>query len=758
MRFKYWFYINEAISEKDKNDVLNSKLYTNEKDLNVKSKLDQLLSDLESDEKTYSKGEIFKKIGEIIPTIGIKKEKPKEEDPQRKHFANMEGTTEEELLTYDYYKNENKEAINEMMNLLRRFVGGNIIQLKIENNKPEIYFQNEKLNSPDFTRFMSALHNIEGEIEEYKGSGNTANPVELWLRQTLDQDEHKVAKGDKVWVFKGNRPNVCRLLGKGQKWCISSTSSASHWFSYRVNHKQTQYFVFDFNKPENDPARYVNPGVAPEGGYSEWVDARNNHSRDPNDSHSEVGINGYNSIKEYKDYLESKGIPKSTWKALPLEDWEERLGGYYNRNDFDGAKNDDDPRVFDIYLKIANNLKDENFDTLTDEQKKEFILGRQVADITDKQFDYMLANHKKEYYDSLNFTQKLYFAVRIDDENLLHRLAKMPDLSDEDVSYLLTHAINKDEMTKIIISHKKELTNSNVFYLLHYAINKNEMATTLGTENISKLDNSNVSYLLDFSKNKDEMANIIITHKKELSDDNVSSLLKYAINKDEMANIIITHKKELNYDNVEALFWAQEEQSEQDEIMKLLVTKNINKLTDNGMVALLDLSTNKDEMANIIINHNKELGNNTVRSLIDYAGNNVLTTNIYEMIKLIINHNKELTFDAINHFIFYVENTDEMIKFIITHKKELTDQDIKNLIYISKNTDEIIKFVITHEKKLTDENLSYYLFSAENKDEIIKFIITDKKELTDDNIDCFLSYAENKDEIKRLLREKGIEI
>ncbi len=519
MRFKYWFYINEAISEKDKNDVLNSKLYTNEKDLNIKSKLDQLLTNLEADKETYNKGEIFKKIQEIIPKIGIKKEKPKEEDAQRKHFASMAGITQEELSTYDYYKSENKDLINEMMTLLRRFVGGNIIKLKIENNKPEIYFQNEKMNSPDFTRFMSALHNIEGEIEEYSGAKGAANPLEL----ALSHDEHLAAKGDKVWVFRGERPNICRLLGKGQKWCISSTSSATHWFSYRINNMQTQYFVFDFNKAEDDPARYVNPGVAPKGGYSEWVDARNKHKRDPNDRNSEVGINGYSSIEEYKDYLESKGIPKSTWQALPLQHWEERLGGYYNRNDFYGAKNDDDPRVFEIYLKIAKKIDDEDFNTLTSEQKKEFVLGRSVDDMTTTQINYALDNHRKEYHNSLDVKGKIAYGHYFKNTNLLYEIAKMPNLTEDDVRSLILCVEDKVKITEILgQDNLKKLHSGDINYLLAYAKNKIEMAQALGKDAINKFkyDINSVYELIRDAVNKTEMMEI-------LGADNINRLEPY---------------------------------------------------------------------------------------------------------------------------------------------------------------------------------------------------------------------------------------
>jgi hypothetical protein len=108
---------------------------------------------------------------------------------------------------------------------------------------------------------MSSLHGIQGSLEKYKGKGNYFNPIE----EELNHQQNLVAKGNNIWVFKGHAPDVCRIYGKGHPWCISSSTSAAHWFTYRIRYHQTQYFVFDYNKDEDDPARYVNPGVSPEG-------------------------------------------------------------------------------------------------------------------------------------------------------------------------------------------------------------------------------------------------------------------------------------------------------------------------------------------------------------------------------------------------------------------------------------------------------------------------------------------------------------
>jgi hypothetical protein len=85
---------------------------------------------------------------------------------------------------------------------------------------------------------------------------------------------------------------------------VSQTSNTHHFFRYRLENGQTQYFIFDTNKSANDTARRVNPGVAPEGNYSEWVDMKNEHKDDPDGNG--FGINGYQSINQYKEYLAGK--------------------------------------------------------------------------------------------------------------------------------------------------------------------------------------------------------------------------------------------------------------------------------------------------------------------------------------------------------------------------------------------------------------------------------------------------------------------
>ena len=572
MNFKEWLLQLEAIDASTKDLLLKAKA--------PKDQLDSFIKELEDEPTLIDKKTAFQRFQS---KFNIQK-KVKDEDGQRKHFASVPNTTEDELKTYDFYKNENPQALREMMELLRKFIDKKLITLKFENDKPVLIrntLQGEqKFDTPDFNRFMDGLHQIRDSLKKYTGKGNYFNPIE----EELNHQNNLVAKGENVWVFKGHAPDVCRIYGKGHPWCISSSTSAAHWFSYRINEHQTQYFVFDFNKDENDPARYVNPGVAPKGMYSEWVDARNQHKTDPEDVNSDVGINGYRSINQYKKYLASKGIPLDTWKTTPPEKWEERLNEYNKKINFQGAKNDPDPRVFPMYLKIIGGMEDSDFETLDKEQKIDFVMGK-ITHLTDKQIEFVKANVKKsDYYSSLQETyDKIEAAHYFDDQSALEKIASMPEIEYNSVRLLLQYSKNteKDKIAELIINNKKELDDTDVLILLDKTNDTDKIAELIINKK-SKLDKNDVVNLLFYAKDQNKIkkllgskqierlrlrweeiledaeyessdiqykiAEVIARYKSKISDVDVDNLLKYGGYK--IMKTIMIRRPDLSYEEL----------------------------------------------------------------------------------------------------------------------------------------------------------------------------------------------------------------
>jgi hypothetical protein len=635
MNFKLWFVLSETLDAQIKGAL--------EQDKSPKDELAAFIKELENEPNPVDRKAAFARLRERFPPA---KQKPiKQEDGQTKFYQDKLNTnqiTKPEFDTFLLFKNEDKNRVTEMMNLLRRFIGNEIISLEVKNNK--IYINKDKKIEEfnDFTKFESELHSIQGSLTKYEQKSGLFNPI----TGEKKYQKNLAAKGDNVWVFRGDTPDVCRIFGKNQRWCISSSTSASHWFDYRIRHHQTQYFVFDFNKDENDPARYVNPGVAPEGKSSEWVDAENKHSRDTEDTRSKIGINGYTSINEYKRYLASKGIPESTWTTTEPEIWEQNLKLYTDRIAFEFAKNDPDPRVFPMYLKVVDKMTDEDFNTLTDDQKKEFVLGK-LQNLSNYQFDF--AKNTSGYVNSLDLNSKIVFANRTENQNLISEIIKKSELSNENVLYFIKSAKNKykikealgqDNIDKLtdhdvysllkynssdsteianILGSKNidKLTVRYVFELLNEAPYKYKMAELLGSNNIDKLDDFEIYHLLEYAKNKHEMARILGSRNmNKLSDNSVDNLVFYQVETYQIIKILIAYKTELSANNVFACLSGKGyNDAARKEIIEILGPNNIKKLSDDHIKSLLARKImNKDEIARI-------LGQENIDKLDDFKSN-----------------------------------------------------------------------------------------------------------------------------------------
>ena len=672
MNFKQWLYIIEAIDSNTKNLLAKQKA--------PKDELNAFIKELEDEPNLIDRPTAFQKFQN---KFNIQK-KVTAEDAQRKYFANIPNTTEEELKTYDYYKTENKDSLKKMMEQLRKFIDKKLITIKIENKVPNLYRNttqgSNKLDTPDFGRFTSQLDSIQGSLEQYKGKGNYFNPIE----EELNHAEHRVAKGDNIWVFKGHRPNICRILGKNQRWCISDSNSAAYWFTYRIAHHQTQYFVFDFNKDEDDPARYVNPGVAPQGKYSEWVDAENTHSLDPDarGDRSHVGINGYKSINEYKKYLESKGIPLTTWTTTKPEDWEIRLQSYYELNQdelqedifhrsFAYAKNDEHPEVFDMYLKIANTIKDSNFETLTDNQKKEFLLGKDLYKITITQFTYAIENFKGEYYNSLDLDNKVEFAVRTKDQDKLLKLAENIKLTDANITYLIRHATNKDKILEIIIKYKQEITANNAVDYLSAATDIDKIEETF-----LKYRPKILKMLFDFPSSDNDYSTLY-----------VYNLLDKTFKIDKMAELIIKYLPEINEMVFSSLISSA---SDKEKIIKLLINKRT-YFSDEEVEHMLNARFNTDEIAKLIIEKQTEFSVSNVSNLLQ----RITQSSIDEIAKLIIEKQTEFKNDTVFLFLFYAINKQkitELLQIKTDNISKLSNRQVKDLL--DKSPDYNIRITI----------------------------------------------------------------
>ena len=673
MNFKYWFYIVEAL-EADIENKLRNYLNNPKIPIDKKQEAELELNKIKADTNKYDTKKAFDIINGILSIQ--KKEKPKVEDSQRKHFQSIPNTTEEELKTYDYYKNEDKKFVNEIMMLLRKFVDKKLITLKIENGIPVLYKNTlqgkEKLDTPDSTRFMAALHGIRDGLKEYTGKNKYFNPIE----EELNHQDNLVAKGDKIWVFKGHAPDVCRIYGKGHHWCIASSTSAAHWFSYRINYHQTQYFVFDFNKAENNPARYVNPGVAPEGMYSEWVDARNQHKRDPEDPKSQIGIYGYTSINEYKKYLASKGIPLDTWKTTPPEDWEKRLDNYTKdktaaKSNFLAAKNDPDPKIFPMYIKIAEAIDDSDFKTLTDEQKKDFILGK-YDNLTKSQLNYAIENFKGDYVNSLQDpAEKVYIGVIINNQDLISKniskFFETPSYEENSISDILWKAQEiagneyVDKVSETIIKAGVNLQEHDVFNIIKLSKNTEKILELLEEKDFRKLRYRSIYDLIFQSSDSGKMFALLLNYIPDVNIDSLldsheSELLSFYRIKNVEDNLEKYSKKffkNISYRNIKYLM---SKSAQKEKILDLIITNR--KKSDEKIIQELIINSDSDSQLEKIIDKNPVLLSHNVLFIIRRAKDKIAIIEKIgeENIKNLIPSDLNLLFDSFKNSTSYDPN------------------------------------------------------------------------------------------------------
>jgi hypothetical protein len=234
-----------------------------------------------------------------------------------------------ELLSLAYFsaKGAGDEQISQLAQEIKALNRNARQSIMFPNNKPMIKTPNGVSAIEDLTQFSSAIHamaaqDVDLSKQEYFDPKTDVRPER--------QKDLMIAKNG-IYIYRGSNPMACRTYGKGAPWCIASSSSTTWYFTYRHDHKQTQYFIFDTNKDKEDPARIVNPGVAEDGGYSEWVDLKNSHQEDKDGNG--FGINGYSSIEDYKQYLSQKlGISidqlDEALAPLPITQEEEKLKYY----------------------------------------------------------------------------------------------------------------------------------------------------------------------------------------------------------------------------------------------------------------------------------------------------------------------------------------------------------------------------------------------------------------------------------------------
>lgn len=417
MIFKEFLWFIEAVDPAVRDAILSSKWpYAKEKIELAAKELDKEYEGKPSP----SKKDAFKFIHQVLGHERLRRLPAAPENEKLKKYHDMmikrQITVPEYKLAQKYIDNP---ALDEVMTALRKLIKDKVITFAFKT-QPEIVYDKKIIRDfKSLNQILSNIHYIQNRQnqqqvtpDEQKDMEEYADPALLAVSNASDLVYHvpaDPATGKKdIYVFKGDDPLKCRLMGKGQSWCIASSRSVHHYFDYRHGNGQTQYFIFDYNKPANDPARYVNPGVAPQEGddfyddvdepYEEWVDKDNN----PNE------IKGYASVDEYKKYLKSMGVPLNIFTADPHTPFEKKLFDLVKTNNWQEAYTD--PKMWNFYWQIADQLPDLGFKLLNDDQKFNFLRYK-FRSLTENQqkyiFDFYRSNPKKfwEWADDIMYGQ-----------------------------------------------------------------------------------------------------------------------------------------------------------------------------------------------------------------------------------------------------------------------------------------------------------------------------------------------------------------
>jgi hypothetical protein len=516
------------------------------------------------------------------------------------------------LAAYFYNKQKNLNQIKKDIQDYIALVKNNkmpLIKVNLQNKSPDKPFD-------DYLHWTQVIHGHQAE-ESYK-KAKKFKPSDIDFQ---NEKPIKTSPDGKIRVYKSNSPQQCLILGRGQTFCISQPGNTM-WKSYRDTKGSTFYFVYDDTREDELGIVVVdasNNGI-------ELTDKINTtgETLDPFTGERTTDSNSY------IEYLKEKGIDTSIFVNLPKTKEEiaedEKLGEINEDLNWFIALS---PTEKSNYIGRGHLLTDEQFNYLWN-NKFSGLLEQYVKtglQLSDYQIDKIASNVdlRKNYIYNRMIDQNNGNSINEKEFQYLNK-EQMNNLSDDNVNDILFDTKNKDEMAKLIIQNKNKLSAPNIHSLLIYATNKNEIAELIGSENISKLTDADVYYLLRDAKNKDEMAKILGSENiNKLRSYSVYELLDNAENKDEMAQIIIQNKKFLHDDDIANLVY-QSSNNYKIKIAKLLGGKNINRLNDDSVENLLHShfrsnATNKDEMAELILQYKEKLSNNDVARLLLYAIN-----------------------------------------------------------------------------------------------------------------------------------------
>ena len=416
MRFKEFLYLFEALAP-EVQAVLEKSKFPVAQDL-VAQAIKDLNDELDKEGKVITdKATAFKLLRQ---KLGLEK-KPEVPEPTEavlKPFYKQlidKQITLPEYKTADYFKNSDPRMLNLVMQELRQIIATEKAEL-LFTTSPQLVFGGENFsNFDDLTEFAAKIHAIEAShFKTPSGFSEFRDPVAADLRHhgtMLWPPKGTKGNPSKIYIFKGDSFLKCKYFGKGAPWCV--TKQPGYYYDYRTGRGQTQFFILDYNKAPDDPARYTNPGISDEPWQSEFVDL-NNQPETRDSEGTSFGINGYEGSREYMDYLEKMGVP-NPWELMKPDTISHKDREFSNNiqreNNLAWAR-EQGPQTVSEYLQAqgayGQHLSEKDFKSLSDKEKYDYMVETGLAPDNLDEAMYLRSLSRKDY--------KEYLANYADDE------------------------------------------------------------------------------------------------------------------------------------------------------------------------------------------------------------------------------------------------------------------------------------------------------------------------------------------------------
>ncbi len=423
MRFKEFLYLFEALTPEVR-EVLAKARFPVAQDI-----LAAAIKELEDAAEIYkTPADGIKALRDKLGLGAAKEKQPKGEqiaeptDPKLKPFYQAykeKKLTVPEYKTAVFFKDEDPNLLKQTLNELRELIATNQINYTF-TDQPVITFRDANVtNYKNLSDFAARIHDIQARIKDPAPAGFEAfrDPSTVELEkpglQVWPPPNQKGPNESKIWIFKGDDFMKCKYFGGGVDWCV--TKSPLNYWDYR-DKGQTQYFLYDFNKKPDDPARFTNPGVSEDLRESEWVDLRNSPHDDKNGV--SFGIKGYETLEDYKKYLQEKGIPVD--KILTAEPpTEEELFVKKAVRNSEGIYADQylphlrkmSKNAVLLFLSLLDSsgsfLSEQGFRSLSPEEKEAYIITPARNPKTDWEREYLANISRKQAREYLDDTKKI---------------------------------------------------------------------------------------------------------------------------------------------------------------------------------------------------------------------------------------------------------------------------------------------------------------------------------------------------------------